>query len=334
MVEDRRASTAYPVITLQRTPDVAREAGPQADRRVVQLAETAIDDLDDRRSKKVLISAVLAAARLSDLRRFAAILKANKHETFGDYFVFLISELEDDFGSAATVSILRLFADAGVNVTNLNYSLNPLGAVATFKSMAKRFKILLESGDLSEDEMRRVRRSITEAEDALRAIEGKLPKPGQVKRMSAVAVAAGWAWRSAGALVVDDATGIGVADDVAIPFVVAAAIILSGIALFAGSKPEILDYGPAMAKVEAAVREITGLLGATITLMAENVADTGIMGEVHELIAAATAAGAALTICAALEQLMAAAKRARDTARINKIKATQKAKGCRHSRHG
>jgi hypothetical protein len=65
--------------------------------------------------------------------------------------------------------------------------------------------------------------------------------------------------------------------------------------------------------------------------MASNVADTGIMGEVQGLIEAAKAAGRALTICEALAQLMAAAKRAGDSARVNKIKATQKAKGCRHS---
>jgi hypothetical protein len=64
-----------------------------------------------------------------------------------------------------------------------------------------------------------------------------------------------------------------------------------------------------------------------------NVADTGIMEEVQRLIEAAKAAGAALTVCEALAQLMAAAERARDTGRIQKIKATQKAKGCRHSRH-
>jgi hypothetical protein len=72
------------------------------------------------------------------------------------------------------------------------------------------------------------------------------------------------------------------------------------------------------------------LLG-TAVYMASNVADTGIMEEVQQLITAAAAAGAALTICAALAQLMAAAKRAGDSKRVLRIKATEKAKGCRHS---
>jgi hypothetical protein len=75
------------------------------------------------------------------------------------------------------------------------------------------------------------------------------------------------------------------------------------------------------------------LIGTGYILMssAGNVADTGIMGEVADLIAAAKAAGAALSICEALDQLMAAA--GSDSKRKMRIKATQKAKGCRHSRH-
>ena len=77
------------------------------------------------------------------------------------------------------------------------------------------------------------------------------------------------------------------------------------------------------------------LIGTGYLLMsaAGNVADTGIMEEVNRLIEAAKAAGQALTICEALAQLMAAAETAGDTQRIQRIKATQKAKGCRHSRH-
>jgi hypothetical protein len=59
-----------------------------------------------------------------------------------------------------------------------------------------------------------------------------------------------------------------------------------------------------------------------------NVADTGIVNEAQALIAAGTVAN----ICAALELLMAAARAARDTAKMLKIKATQKAYGCRRHR--
>jgi len=332
-VGDRRVPAVSPKSTLQRAP-AAGTPVPQLNRRVVQLAQTAIEELDDGRSKKVLISTILAAAKLSELPAFAKILRATRDETFGDHFVFLFSEMEEDFGSSSTVSILQLFADAGVDITKLNYSLDPLAAVAKFKSVVKRFKALRESGDLSEADSRRVSVLIAEAEAALRAIEGDRRKPGtQVRQMGGVAAAAGVAWSAVGALAADDVTGIGVADDVAIPFVIIGAAALSAIALFTGGlKPQTLDYGPAKVKVEAALREMTVLLGLSVA-MAANVADTGIMGEVHELIAAATAAGAALTVCAALAQLMAAAKLAGDSARVNKIKATEKAKGCRHSRH-
>ena len=61
--------------------------------------------------------------------------------------------------------------------------------------------------------------------------------------------------------------------------------------------------------------------GYTIIKMAShgNQADTGIMGEVRELIEA----GIATTVCAALERLMQVAEQARDTRRIQRIKKTQ-----------
>ena len=70
------------------------------------------------------------------------------------------------------------------------------------------------------------------------------------------------------------------------------------------------------------------VIGAGYVLMSAsgNVADTGIMEEAQALIAA----GAAATICAALQILM---DQASDSRRKQRIKATQKAKGCRHSRH-
>jgi hypothetical protein len=59
-----------------------------------------------------------------------------------------------------------------------------------------------------------------------------------------------------------------------------------------------------------------------------NVADTGIVGEAQALIAA----GAAAEMCAALEILMQAARTAGDKAKMQRIKATQKAYGCRRHR--
>lgn len=69
------------------------------------------------------------------------------------------------------------------------------------------------------------------------------------------------------------------------------------------------------------------LIGVGVYMASQgNVADTGIMDEARALIAAGTAAD----ICAALAILMAGTN---DSGRKLKIKATQKAMGCRHSRH-
>jgi RHS repeat-associated protein len=59
-----------------------------------------------------------------------------------------------------------------------------------------------------------------------------------------------------------------------------------------------------------------------------NVEDTGIMNEVRALIKAGTAA----SVCAALDVLERAAKLVGDSAKLRKIRATQKAWGCRGSR--
>lgn len=99
-----------------------------------------------------------------------------------------------------------------------------------------------------------------------------------------------------------------------------------------------LTIGTAVVANEAidAARRNTATTAATATtiLMASagNVADTGIMEEVYALISATVLAGAKMTICEALAQLMEQAKRAGDKARIQRIKATQKAHGCRASR--
>ncbi len=74
-----------------------------------------------------------------------------------------------------------------------------------------------------------------------------------------------------------------------------------------------------------------GLIHVGVVWMSShgNQADSGIMDEVHDLIQR----GNAPDVCEALRILMEAAKQARDKARIRRIKKTQKAKGCRHSRH-
>lgn len=80
-----------------------------------------------------------------------------------------------------------------------------------------------------------------------------------------------------------------------------------------------------------AVALFVGVLGGMLFLtgdnvhLAQNVADTGIMEEVYEMIRR----NPGMTICDALDALMAAA--AGNSARQQKIKATQKFHGCRRS---
>ncbi|HEY9671891.1 MAG TPA: polymorphic toxin type 34 domain-containing protein [Waterburya sp.] len=59
-----------------------------------------------------------------------------------------------------------------------------------------------------------------------------------------------------------------------------------------------------------------------------NVGDNGILAEARQLIEV----GSAKTMCEALQILMNKARGGRDKAKQEKIKATQKAKGCRRCR--
>lgn len=267
------------LLAVARTP----QAQPKPSSEIVRLAETAIDELDDRRSKKVLISTILAASRRSELPAFARILKAAKHDTFGDHFIFLLTEMEEDFGSSSTVSIMELFADAGVDITkDLNYSLEPLAAVAKFKSFAKEFRALVKSGELSTADAQALGKLISDAEEELRWIVGRHKRPGvQVRQAAGVAVAADVLWGTAAALAADDVTVIGIADDVAIPFVIIGAAVLSAAAIFSGgSKPQILDYGPARAKVDAVLRQMTDLLNISKAMAVQGPRAAGQLGNV------------------------------------------------------
>lgn len=258
-----------PPIVQAKSSATSTDESPKPSRNLGEISKTAIDELDGGKSMKVLLSTVLAAAKLHELPAFTAILKAAPHDIHGDHFIFLIHELHDDYGSQATVSILQAFADAGINITaKLDaYDLQPLAAVATFKSTAVRFKELYLSGDLSEADMKRIGALLREAETALRSIEGSPKKHVPQVKVAGVAGAAVAAWQTAGALAADDVTAVGVADDVAIPFVVVCAIVLTGIAaLSGGPKPTMLDYAPARKAVEAALRQMTDLLAISTAM--------------------------------------------------------------------
>ncbi|WP_428262865.1 polymorphic toxin type 34 domain-containing protein [Haliangium sp.] len=136
---------------------------------------------------------------------------------------------------------------------------------------------------------------------------------------------------SAGAIVADDATVVGAADDVLLIPLALAAIATYAITDPAASEQELTQAWNA-------TLDQVGALGVVVqsTLSfasAGNVADTGIMAEVHEMIRAANREPTPEEICRALATLMQAAKDAGDTRRENRIRATQKSRGCRHSRH-
>jgi hypothetical protein len=245
------------------------DESPRPSHNLSEIGKTAIDELDGGKSMKVLLATVLAAAKLHELPAFTEILKAARHDIHGDHFIFLIHELQEDYGSPATVSILQAFADVGINITaKLDaYDLQPLAAVATFKSTVVRFKQLYLSGDLSEADMRHIGVLLREAETALRSIEGPPKKHGPRVQLAGVAGGAVAAWQLAGALAADDVTAVGVADDVAIPFVVVGALVLTGVAaLSGGPRPTMLDYGPARKAVEVALRQMTDLLAISTAL--------------------------------------------------------------------
>ena len=76
---------------------------------------------------------------------------------------------------------------------------------------------------------------------------------------------------------------------------------------------------------------LVGSIGLSVHLMSArgNQTDTGIMNEVYQLIEEKRAAN----VCNALDILMEEAKEAQDKQKQQRIKKTQKAKGCRHSRN-
>jgi len=89
----------------------------------------------------------------------------------------------------------------------------------------------------------------------------------------------------------------------------------------------ILDQANNAAREQ--LERIEEYIGTVLMAAPGNQADTGIMNEANELISQ----GKAEDICEALAILMKEAKAAVDSSRMQRIKGTQKAKGCRHSRH-
>lgn len=106
--------------------------------------------------------------------------------------------------------------------------------LAELHELMREYRSLRRSGSLSEEEIGEVSAAISSAESAIREAE-RVASAGSTMRAGA-----GIALGATAVLVADDMTGIGVADDVAIPFTLLAAGVLAvGAAIVASSTLEI-----------------------------------------------------------------------------------------------
>ncbi|WP_428267752.1 polymorphic toxin type 34 domain-containing protein [Haliangium sp.] len=134
---------------------------------------------------------------------------------------------------------------------------------------------------------------------------------------------------SAGAIVADDATVIGVADDVLLIPLALAAIATYAITDSYASQEELIGaWNTTLARVRDLAVEVEDIVHLTAS---GHVADTGIMQEVAAIIQA----GKATSVCGALALLLEEVKNARDKQgklRKARIQTTQKFHQCRRSR--
>lgn len=128
--------------------------------------------------------------------------------------------------------------------------------VAEFRTLVAQYQALLRSGVLSEEEVSEVNQAIARAETALRHAE-QVATAG-----SSLRAGAGVALGASAVLAADDATGIGVVDDVALPFTLIAAGLLALGAVIAGSSSaDIQRTGDAARDaVGQAIRAISQIL--------------------------------------------------------------------------
>ncbi|WP_428265432.1 polymorphic toxin type 34 domain-containing protein [Haliangium sp.] len=136
---------------------------------------------------------------------------------------------------------------------------------------------------------------------------------------------------SAGAIIADDATGVGLGDDALL-----VPLALAAIATYALTDPSAshAELGQAWNQTLAEI----GALGETVDNVLRfakpgNVADTGIMEEAHALIRARGWRDTPEDVWRALAILAEAARLADDKARRRRIVRTQKARNCVPSRH-
>ena len=240
--------------TVQRVVTVSREAESRASRTIRDFVAKIVEKVDDDDADKVFLSLVLNGIKL-DAKEFGGLLIARRNDKHGNYLTAVVRMLEDEWGTRLTVRVLEALALRGVAVHGAVKA--PTSAAGGRRAIQGPAGDVQRPGRAGRGQRRgqRVNASAAAVADILRTIEARRRKAGvPVELAGGAAVAAGALWKVAAGLAADDVTGVGVADDIAIPFVVIGAVVLSGVALFAGrTPPEILDYAPAQAAAKAAV---------------------------------------------------------------------------------
>ncbi len=184
---------------------------------------------------------------------------------------------------------------------------------------------LLDAEGIDETHKAMLRKHISQTRIALGHYD-RLRTRGLTRTMIMAPISA-----SASAIIADDATVVGVGDDVLLIPLALAAIATYALTDTQTSQQEI---GQAWNQVLTEV----GALGKTVDEIIHlasvgNVADTGIMEEVHALIRIHGWSDTKENVCRALATLWQEAKNMRNVKRRHRIERTQKYHGCRHSRH-
>ena len=185
---------------------------------------------------------------------------------------------------------------------------------------------LLRDPAVPDEDKERLRQSIRSARASLAHYDG-LRHQGGVQ-----AVAMGSIRTACAGVLADDVVG-GFADDVLlIPLAFAALTTL----ILTRPRPSSDELSRAWDHVGRQVDELGTTVADIVSHMtaAGNVADTGIMAEVFEVVRRwGRPSDDRDAICRALQSLMEAADQANDNVRMQRIRATQKARKCRPSRH-
>jgi len=132
----------------------------------------------------------------------------------------------------------------------------PPEQMTRFRDTIAQYRKLADSNQLSAEELAEVERRIRTAEDAIRDAQTEAARGSTSGSIAASAGAA------TAALAVDDVTGIGVADDVAIPFTAIAALAAGAVWLIVRPSPQQLAQ--ANARAAAAVNDVISAIGQIV----------------------------------------------------------------------